>query len=113
MAVLLHVKDAKHFAAQVEDGELALIPGKMYLNLYKNIPHHDLELLFPNLKISMNLKDKLMLAVPAFGAAVPLALKVLPSIGLLIGRLRSSYSGGSWVVISRLLIQTRRQFMHC
>lgn len=85
MAVLLQVKDAKHFAAQEEESDPVLVPGKMYLNLYKNIPHHDLELLFPNLQISMNLKDKLMLAVPAFGAAVPLALKILPSLGLLVG----------------------------
>lgn len=62
-----------------------LVPQKIYLNLYKNIPHGDLELLFPNIKISMTLKDKLMLGVPALGAAVPLALKILPSLGLLVG----------------------------
>ena len=33
----------------------------------------------------MTLKDKLMLLIPAVGAAVPLALKILPSLGLLIG----------------------------
>ena len=33
----------------------------------------------------MNLKDKLMLAIPALGDAVPLALKILPSVGLLVG----------------------------
>jgi hypothetical protein len=63
----------------------SLAPEKIYLNLYKNIPHGDLELLFPNIKISMTLKDKLMLGIPALGAAVPLALKILPSLGLLIG----------------------------
>ena len=62
-----------------------LEPEKIYLNLYKNIPHGDLELLFPNIKISMTLKDKLMLAIPAMGAAIPMALKILPSLGLLIG----------------------------
>ena len=62
-----------------------LVPQRIYLNLYKNIPHGDLELLFPNIKISMTLKDKLMLGVPALGAAVPLALKILPSLGLLVG----------------------------
>ena len=85
MAVLLQVKDNEHFSAVDEVTDPALVPGKMYLNLYKNIPHHDLELLFRNLKISMNLRDRLMLAVPAFGAAVPLVLKVIPSVGLLVG----------------------------
>ena len=84
MAVLLQVKDSDHFAVRVKQSNPQLIPGKMYLNLYKNIPNHDLELLFPNLKIGMNLRDKLMRAVPAFGAAIPLGLKALPSVGLLI-----------------------------
>jgi hypothetical protein len=85
MAVLLQVKDERYFAARGTEDNAQLAPGRIYLNLYKNIPHYDLELLFPNLEISMKLKDRLMLAIPAFGAAVPLALKVLPSIGLLIG----------------------------
>ena len=85
MAVLLQVKDSEHFTERDRQSDPQLIPGKIYLNLYKNIPHHDLELLFPNLKISMNLKDKLMLGVPAFGAAIPLGLKIVPSVGLLIG----------------------------
>lgn len=85
LAVLLQVKESRHFEAKGEAENPALKAGKIYLNLYKNVPHHDLELLFPNLKIGMNLKDKFMLAVPAVGAAVPLALKVVPSAGLLIG----------------------------
>ncbi|MFT4562558.1 MAG: hypothetical protein ACI9BW_002304 [Gammaproteobacteria bacterium] len=85
MAVFLQVKEEALVDQASEAHERDLIPGKIYLNLYKNVPHYDLELLFPNLKISMNLKDKLMLAIPAVGAAVPLALKVLPSIGLLVG----------------------------
>ncbi len=58
---------------------------RLYLYLYKNIPHDDLEMLFPNLKVSMTLKDRLFLIVPALGAAIPLILKVLPSLALLIG----------------------------
>lgn len=60
-------------------------PNRLYLYLYKNIPHDDLEMLFPNLKVSMTLKDRLFLIVPALGAAIPLLLKVLPSLALLIG----------------------------
>ncbi len=86
VAVLLHMKDQDYFDTKKNNKEkLNFIPGKVYLYLYKNIPHYDLELLFPNVKISMNLKDKLLLGVPALGAAIPMVIKVLPSIGLLIG----------------------------
>ena len=86
VAVLLHMKDQEYFDEKKGKKEkLNFIPGKVYLYLYKNIPHYDLELLFPNVKISMSLKDKLLLGVPAIGAAIPMVIKVLPSLGLLIG----------------------------
>ena len=52
MAVLLQVKDAAYYKHNESNRDDELIPGKIYLNLYKNIPHHDLELLFPNLRLS-------------------------------------------------------------
>ena len=33
----------------------------------------------------MNLRDKLMLIIPALGAAVPMLIKILPALGLLVG----------------------------
>lgn len=80
-AKTVETQASKNLTTQIDN----LTPQSIYLNLYKNIPHGDLELLFPNIKISMTLKDKLMLGIPALGAAVPLALKILPSLGLLIG----------------------------
>ena len=85
VAVLLHIKDKDYFNSKKSNDDLNFSPGKVYLYLYKNIPHYDLELLFPNVKISMSWKDKMMLGVPALGAAIPMAIKVLPSLGLLIG----------------------------
>ena len=79
--MLLQVRDDAQFDERHSSRDAAIAPGKIYLSLYKNIPHHDLELLFPNLKISMSLKDRLMLTIPALGAAVPLVLKILPSWG--------------------------------
>ncbi len=85
VAVLLKFRDQQYFAAlQKQLDELGFTPGKIYLYLYKNIPRNDLELLFPNVQVSMNWKDRLLLVVPALGAAIPLLLKVLPSIGLLV-----------------------------
>ncbi len=85
VAVLLRFRDLSHFEAkQKRLDELGFVPGKIYLYLYKNIPRNDLELLFPNVDVSMNWKDRLLLLIPAVGAAVPLLLKVLPSLGLLV-----------------------------
>ncbi len=85
VAVLLRFRDLSHFESkQKRLDELGFVPGKTYLYLYKNIPRNDLELLFPNVEVRMNWKDRLLLMVPAIGAAVPLVLKVLPSLGLLV-----------------------------
>ncbi len=85
VAVLLKFRDQAHFTAKERRLEgLGFVPGRIYLYLYKNIPRNDLELLFPNVEVSMNWKDRLMLLVPALGAAIPLILKVLPSMGLLV-----------------------------
>lgn len=58
---------------------------KIYVYHYKNIPQWDIELLFPNVKISMTWKDKLLLGVPAIGAAVPLLLRIIPQLLLILG----------------------------
>lgn len=86
VAVLLEIKSQQYFdAKEKHKNELNFKPGKVYLYLYKNIPHYDLELLFPNVKISMSLRDKLMLIIPALGAAIPMLIKILPALGLLVG----------------------------
>ena len=86
VAVLLQIKEQEFFnSKEKRKDELNFTPGKIYLYLYKNIPHYDLELLFPNVKISMNMRDKLMLVIPALGAAIPMLIKILPALGLLVG----------------------------
>ncbi|MDJ0556420.1 MAG: TMEM143 family protein [Microcoleaceae cyanobacterium MO_207.B10] len=78
-------------------GDSRFIPGKIYIYLYKNIPKNDIEFIFPNVKVSMTLKDWLMLAVPAIGAAVPMALKILPQLLLIIGVIVFITLGPSYV----------------
>lgn len=81
VALLLKFKDAPYFEARkVKVEDLNFEPGKMYLYIYKNIPRFDLELLFPNVKVSMNWRDRLMFVVPAIGSAVAMVAKVLPSL---------------------------------
>jgi len=51
------------------------------IKLFKDVPLEDLEILFPNSKVVMSLKDKLMIAVPAIAAGVPLLVtKVIPAL---------------------------------
>ena len=59
------------------DGE----PGVTFIKMFKDVPLEDLEILFPNSKVTMSLKDKLMLAIPAVAAGVPLLVtKVVPAL---------------------------------
>ncbi|MGB3514367.1 MAG: TMEM143 family protein [Microcoleaceae cyanobacterium] len=86
VALLIKCKNYDYFEAQkVNVKKLHFTPGQMYIYLYKNIPEYDLEFLFPNVKVSMTLKDRLFLGVPAVGAAIPLLVKILPQLLLIIG----------------------------
>ncbi len=87
IALLIKFKDEAYFRQKdpkLNVEELNFTPGKMYLYIYKNVPRFDLELLFPNVHVSMNLIDKLLFILPAIGAAVPMILRVLPSIILIV-----------------------------
>lgn len=84
LVLLLKFKDQNYFAAkhagQRKKPVLNFSPGKMYLYYYKNVPRHDLEVLFPNLQTSMTIKDLLLFAIPALGAAIWLMVKALPQL---------------------------------
>ena len=88
-------KDIDPSEKSLEDSNL--IPSKIYLSLYKNIPKNDIEFLFPNVKISMTLKDRLMLVVPAIGAAIPIALRIVPQLLLIISVIVFLAFGPSYV----------------
>lgn len=69
-------------AVRMKEGVPSEIPeGKTIIKLFKDVPLEDLEILFPNSKVVMSLKDKLMLAVPAIAGGVPLIIsKVVPAL---------------------------------
>ncbi|MBI9106374.1 MAG: DUF3754 domain-containing protein [Spirochaetales bacterium] len=55
--------------------------GLTFIKMFKDVPLEDLEILFPNSKVTMSLKDKLMLAIPAIVGGVPLLVtKVVPAL---------------------------------
>jgi len=68
--------------ARLKSEENTLLkPKTTIIKLFKDVPFEDLEILFPNSKVVMSMKDKLMLAVPAIAAGVPLLLtKVVPAL---------------------------------
>ncbi|MCB0208691.1 MAG: DUF3754 domain-containing protein, partial [Anaerolineae bacterium] len=86
VALLLKFKDKAHFEAKkAKLDKLNFTPGKTYIYLYKNIPRYDLEVLFPNVEVSMNWKDRLLFIVPALGAGIGVLFKALPQIILIVG----------------------------
>jgi len=86
VVLLLRFKGERYFQKKGEAIEdLEFKPGKAYIYFYKNVPKNDLDLLFPNVKTYMTWKDRLMLIVPAIGAAVAVVLRVLPQALLIFG----------------------------
>ena len=86
VVLLIKFKEEKHFQDKpAAKEELDFKPGKIYIYLYKNLSKLDLEFIFPNVKMSMNWKDRLLFGVPALGAAIPLILRILPQIILILG----------------------------
>lgn len=102
LVLLIQFKGKGHFAAKEKQKkrkqgktEYKFIPGKMYAYFYKNIPKMDMDLLFPNVQTSMTLRDQLLLAVPAVGAAIPVLLKALPNILILVAAILFTLNAGS------------------
>ena len=86
VVLLIKFKEEQHFKDKpVKDEELNFKPGKTYVYLYKNLSKLDLEFIFPNVKMSMNWKDRILFGVPAVGAAIPLTLRVIPQLILIVG----------------------------
>lgn len=80
-------------AAQLElpDTKLAkqpFSPGTSVLKLFRNIPKADLEMLFPNCRLTMRPIDKLLFGVPALLGGVPVLVKLVPAafaLGIVLG----------------------------
>ncbi len=64
---------------------LPYAPGKVYIYLYKDVPKPDLEILFPNVRVSMNMKDRVLIGVPAIVVGIGTVAKIGLKIGLVAG----------------------------
>jgi hypothetical protein len=67
-------------------------PGSIMLKLFQNVPENDLEMLFPNTRVGMRMKDKLMIGVPALISGVTV---VTTRVGVTLGVLFSL--AGFWL----------------
>lgn len=86
VALLLKFKSLNYFRQKkTKLDKLNFTPGKMYIYYYKNIPKYDLEFLFPNIKVTMTWKDRLLLVVPTIGAGASVIVKVLPQLLIIVG----------------------------
>lgn len=71
-------------------------PGMIYTFFYKDVPKHDLELLFPNVRIGMNLRQKLMFAIPAIGGSIGVLIKVWAPLLFALGLILAAIGLRGW-----------------
>jgi hypothetical protein len=60
-----------------------LRPGSILIKYFRQIATTDLHMLFPKVRVVMNLYDKLTIAVPALAGGIPLLANVLPTLTVL------------------------------
>ena len=85
VVLLLKYKDVDYFARTGRPRKEELRSDRIYTFYYKHVPKYDLEFLFPNVEIGMNLKDKLLLGVPAIGGSILVLTKLVPQILIITG----------------------------
>ena len=55
-----------------------IVPGSVLLKYFRNIASGDLNALFPNVRVVMSNRDKLILGLPAIAGGIPILLKIDP-----------------------------------
>jgi hypothetical protein len=113
--LLFKFKGEEHFEASKQKKkwrkESSFEPGMIYAYFYKDVPKYDLELLFPNVKVGMNLKQKLLFAVPAIGGSIGVLFKVIPQLLILIGVILFLIGGPDWLARIGLSEEAVSSFM--
>jgi len=89
VVMFLHLKD------EIIDATLqeSCVPGSVVLKMFHNVPKADIEMLFPNTKIRMRLKDKLMIGIPALISGIVLAATKLGASFIIIATLVGFWLG--------------------
>jgi hypothetical protein len=104
VVLFMRFKDAGHFEDKLKERKkLQFEPGSTIIKIFKDMPHADLETLFPNTQLRMRNFDKVLLGVPAIGGVIPILLtKVLPHLPVILSILFAYLAGegikeGKWV----------------
>ena len=86
LPLLIKCKEKDYFDKQnIPIDTLPFTPGKVYIYLYENVAKDDLEFVFPNVKISMTWKDRLLFFIPAATAVISVIVKILPQLLFILG----------------------------
>jgi len=83
VAIYIRFKDEAYFGAR-KAAKMPFRPGASYLKLFKDVPLDDLEVVFPNVRMSMRPLDKLLLGVPAAVGGIVVAFTNLYATLLLL-----------------------------
>lgn len=59
-------------------------PGCILIKYFRNIASADLNALYPNARVVLSMKDKLMLGIPAIAGGIPVVLKLGSSVTILL-----------------------------
>jgi hypothetical protein len=60
-----------------------LRPGAVLLKSFRNIASADLNALFPNIRVVMSLRDRLILTIPAIAGGIPIVLNLASTLTVL------------------------------
>jgi Protein of unknown function (DUF3754) len=97
IVLLIRFKDSSYFNNRKD---LPFEPGSMIIKIFKDIPKADMEMLFPNARVKMHVKDKLFMGIPALGGGIWVLLKSFTGLmaffmvlGAMVGSL---FTGGQF-----------------
>jgi hypothetical protein len=76
-------KGPQHFEAAKDGGKpLGIVPGGVALRLFRDVPRHDVEALFPGVRVRMRWFDRALIGVPAAAGVLHfLVFKIGTSLG--------------------------------
>lgn len=81
-------KELEKVAKKLRKGNKVLVEGekseRIFIKLFKDIPHPDLEMLFPNTQVRMTMFDKLKLGVTGGGGTIGGLVTMIGKIGTVI-----------------------------
>jgi hypothetical protein len=86
VVLLVAVKSADEIARRRELRALErrkIVPGSVLLKYFRNIASTDLYALFPNARVVMSSKDKLVLGLPAIAGGIPILLNLYATVTVL------------------------------